>query len=162
MQLSKLVADETSFTKMNPKFLKRLKRFGPHYQKGSDLACFTVEDFNQIRALMFELGLDDHLEILIATSKDVARKHPDTAETTSVYPINVRGLPPNPYKAKTLIGSLMIFVNRAIDVDAYMTICLPVAGMELDAILFQASMHAEFCKKYNQKRPPELALIEKP
>jgi hypothetical protein len=147
---------------MNPKFLKRLKRFGVHYPQGPGLACFSSGEFPQIKALMFELGLGDQMEAFIATSKKVAFDHPSHRETTSFYPVNVHGLPPNPYNAKNAVGSLVLFINRESEVDGVLLLSLPVPNMELNALLLQASMVAEFSKRYGQVKPPEFALIEKP
>jgi hypothetical protein len=127
------------------------------------MACFRSGDFTEIQALMFELGLGDQLEAFITDSKKVAFEHPDHQETTSVYSINVRGLPTNPYNARVAIGSLLLFVNRPpVEVDGVLLLSLPVPAMELNAILLQATLIAEFSNRYSQIKPAELSLIEKP
>jgi hypothetical protein len=68
---------------MNPKFLKRLRRFGAHYPYGPGLACFTCDEFSQIKALMLEMGSGAQLETYITKAKELAQDHPADHELTS-------------------------------------------------------------------------------
>jgi hypothetical protein len=134
---------------MNPKFLKRLKRFGAHYPQGPGLACFMSAEFTQIKALMLEMGSGAQLETYIVKAKELASDHPADYELSAMCPLHFRDLPANPYGARVAIGSLSLFVNDRSDVDGFLTLCLPIPAMEFSAMLLCGILAAEFLSGYS-------------
>jgi len=133
---------------MNPKFLRRLKRLGAHYPQGPGLACFTSDDFTQVKALMFEMGSGDQLQTYIAKAKELASDHPADHELSTMCPLHFRDLPANPYGARAAIGALSLFVNDRTDVEGFLILCLPTPAFEFSAMLLCGLIAARFASGY--------------
>jgi hypothetical protein len=129
---------------MNPNPFHRFNPAQARYPSGPGLAAFEFGDFTEIKALLFELGLGQELPSWLTTAKSAATRIPAEKECSTCFPVRSPRLPANDFGAHAAIGILFIFINRRIDIDGCMVICLPTPGREVDAAAICAQMAASF------------------
>ena len=117
------------------------------------MACFTLDEFTQIKALMFEMGCGDQFAAYIAKTKELGGTVAAASrELSALCPLHFSKLPPNPYGAHVATGALALFINRQI-ADGFLFFCFPQPAMETDAQILCAVFAAKFAHRYSLETP---------